>query len=78
MSQETYDAALADLSNALDTYEQILRLYAESICRCNAPRLEYLNSIELPFHLTPEVLVDLELIVNHIMAEQHCDLEVAA
>ena len=74
----TYEAVLADLDKVLEAYKQVLWLYAEGICRCNPDRFEYLMSVELPFYLKPEVLVDLELLVNHIVNEQRLGLKEAA
>lgn len=63
-----------------NSYEHILWLYAEGICRTTPERLEYLMSVELPFHLKLEVLTDLEVMVNHILNERAGDysLKVAA
>jgi len=62
---------IADLQTqheaTLKAYESVLWLYAEGICRCTPDRLEYLMSVELPFNLQPDVLVDLEVIVKYIL-----------
>ena len=63
-----------------NSYEHILWLYAEGICRAQPERLDYLMSVELPFHLKLEVLNDLEVMVNHILNERqgNFSLKVAA
>ena len=56
-----------------DAYEHIMSAYAEALCRTSPERLEYLMSVELPFHFQPAVFVDLELFVNAIISERAKD-----
>ena len=68
-----FDKVRAERDTYRSAYEHVLWTYAEGLCRTSPARLDYLMSIELPFHFQPDVFVDLELFVKAILTERAKD-----
>jgi hypothetical protein len=68
-----FDKVSAERDTHRNAYEHVLWAYAEGICSTSPERLEYLMTVELPFHLKTDVFVDLELFVNAILTERSQD-----
>jgi len=70
---DEFDKVCAERDKFRDAYEHIMWVYAEGICRTSPERLEYLMTVELPFHFKADVFADLELFVDAILTERAKD-----
>ena len=70
---DEFEKVCAERDRFRDAYEHVMLAYAEGICRTSPERLEYLITVELPFHFKADVFADLELFVNAILKERAKD-----
>ena len=72
-SPAEFDILCAERDTFRNAYESVLWIYAEGICRTSPQRLEYLMTVELPFHFKADLFADLELFVDAILTERAKD-----